>query len=124
MHSSDTSGNSSASESDNAVDAAMAVQNKLLPASAEAPEAAEDFNGKQIDYPNTWQLTNGNPEEHWQAILIYLEARYGNQKNKSIIMPPYEEDISNLDLYLKLNPDRLARAVTKQNACNETAKGM
>ena len=44
--------------------------------------SATDYDGNTLEYPNTWQLTNGNPEENWQRILIYLEERYGNQSNR------------------------------------------
>ena len=82
--------------------------------------SATDSKGGAIEYPNTWQLTNGNPEENWQAILVYLEERYGNQKNKNIKMAPYSEDIANLNYLLKMFPDRLAAKVwaDKLNSSN------
>ncbi len=73
--------------------------------------SATDSKGNSIEYPNTWQLTKGNPEENWQVILIYLEERYGNQKNKTIKVSPYAEDISNLSYLFKKFPDRLAAKI-------------
>ena len=65
---------------------------------------ATDYLGNGIEYPNTWRLTNGNPQENWQSILVYLEERYGNQSNKSIKTKAYPEDLDNLSLLSKLFP--------------------
>ncbi len=101
------------------VDAEEALTTRIEQSSAEVLSAdkfisrlsATDSKGDAIQYPNTWELTNGNPEENWQAILIYLEDRYGNQKNKTIKQQPYPEDISNLSYLFELYPDRLAAQV-------------
>ena len=96
----------------------VCVQGELLPESPTLipidftiKAIAEDYNGNTLEYPNTWKLNTGNPEENWQAILVYLEERYGNQSNKSIKIVPYPEDIANLSILTTQFPDREAAKI-------------
>ena len=73
--------------------------------------ATSPLNDEAIPYPDNWDLSTGIAEEIWQAILIYLEERYGDQKNKSIRAQVYPEDIHNLRLLSSKFPDRTAAKI-------------
>ena len=73
-------------------------------------DATSAFDEESLTYPDNWDFSHGIPGETWQLILLYLEERYGDQKNKTIKAPVYPEDIHNLRLLVSLFPDRAPAA--------------